>query len=94
VGTPLVFARTPDELAAALEGEPPTLVLVDLTTSGFDYDALFAALERVPAAPVLGYTTHALARVTQPLHGRCRRVVTKEALTQELPDLLQRGLAA
>ncbi len=41
---------------------------MDLTTSGWDYDALFAALERVPAAPVLGYTTHALARTTQPLH--------------------------
>jgi hypothetical protein len=48
----------------------------------------------VPAAPVLGYTTHALARTTQPLHARCRRVVTKETLTQELPELLQRGLAA
>ena len=55
---------------------------------------MFTALERVPAAPVLGYTTHALARTTQPLHARCRRVVTKEALTQELPELLQRGLAA
>jgi hypothetical protein len=48
----------------------------------------------VPAAPVLGYTTHALAGTTRPLHARCRRVVTKEALTQELPELLQRGLAA
>lgn len=94
VGTPLVFARTTDEVAAALEGEPPTLVIVDLTADGYDYDALFAALDRVPAAPVLGYTTHALARTTQPLHARCRRVVTKEALTQELAELLQRGLAA
>ena len=55
---------------------------------------MFTALERVPAAPVLGYTTHALARATEPLHTRCRRVVTKETLTQELPELLQRGLAA
>jgi hypothetical protein len=92
VGTPLVFARTPEELGAALEGDPPALVIVDLTTNGWDYEAIFAALERVPAA--LGYTTHALARTTQPLHARCRRVVTKEALTQELPELLQRGLAA
>ena len=67
---------------------------MDLTTSGWDYEAIFTALERVPAAPVLGYTTHALARTTQPLHARCRRVVTKEALTQELAELLQRGLAA
>jgi hypothetical protein len=43
---------------------------------------------------VVGFTTHALARATQPLHARCRRVVTKETLTQELPALLQHGLAA
>ena len=54
---------------------------MDLTTDGWDYEAIFTALERV-------------ARTTQPLHARCRRVVTKEALTQELPELLQRGLAA
>jgi hypothetical protein len=64
VGTPLAFARAPEELAAA------------------------------PDVPVLGFTTHALARATQPLHARCRRVVTKETLTQELPALLQHGLAA
>jgi hypothetical protein len=67
---------------------------VDLTTNGWDYDAIFTALERVPGAPVLGYTTHALASTTQPLHARCRRVVTKETLTKELSELLQRGLAA
>jgi hypothetical protein len=67
---------------------------VDLTTGALDYEAIFGALDRMPAAPVLGFTTHALARATQPLHGRCRRVVTKETLTQELPELLQRGLAA
>ena len=94
VGTPLVFARTPEELTTALQGEPPALVILDLTTNGWDYEAIFTALERVPAAPVLGYTTHALAGTTRPLHARCRRVVTKETLTQELPELLQRGLAA
>ena len=94
-GTPLVFARTPEEITAALAGsEPPSLVILDLTTSGWDYDALFAALAAAPDVPVLGFTTHALARTTQPLHARCRRVVTKETLTQELPALLQRGLAA
>ncbi|HEX6081237.1 MAG TPA: hypothetical protein VF197_16530 [Methylomirabilota bacterium] len=94
-GTPLVFARTPEEIAAALgAAEPPSLVILDLTTSGWDYEALFAALAAAPDVPVLGFTTHALARTTQPLHARCRRVVTKETLTQELPALLQRGLAA
>lgn len=94
VGTPLVFARTPEEIAAALAPDPPALAIVDLTTNGWDYDALFAALAAAPDVPVLGFTTHALARTTQPLHGHCRRVVTKETLTQELPGLLQHGLAA
>ena len=94
VGTPLVFARTPEEIAAALAPEPPALAIVDLTTNGWDYEALFAALAATPEVPVLGFTTHALARTTQPLHAHCRRVVTKETLTQELPGLLQHGLAA
>jgi CheY-like chemotaxis protein len=95
VGTPLTFARTPEELTKALQ-ESPDLVIVDLTTSGWDYEALFHALEAtaLPRPPVLGFTTHVLARATQPLHGRCTRVVTKETLTQELPDLLTRGVAA
>jgi predicted LPLAT superfamily acyltransferase len=94
VGTPLVFARTPEEIAAALAPDPPALAIVDLTTNGWDYDALFAAFAAAPDVPVLGFTTHALARTTQPLHAHCRRVVTKETLTQELPGLLQHGLAA
>lgn len=69
-------------------------MIVDLTTGGWDYEAIFDALAGAGGAPVLGFTTHALARETQPLHARCRRVVTKETLTQELPALLQRGLAA
>jgi hypothetical protein len=94
VGTPLTFARTPEEITTALSPDPPALAIVDLTTSGWDYDAIFGALAGAPAVPVLGFTTHALARATQPLHSRCRRVVTKETLTQELPALLQHGLAA
>ena len=41
---------------------------------------------------MLGYTTHVLARQTQPLHERCDRVVTKETLTQELPQILREGV--
>jgi hypothetical protein len=94
VGTPLAFARTPDELTAALS-EAPGLVILDLTTSGWDYELFFAAIDgAAQRPPVLGFTTHALARVTQPLHARCTRVVTKETLTQELPELLKTGVAA
>jgi CheY-like chemotaxis protein len=94
VGTPLTFARTPEELGTALT-EAPDLVILDLTTPGWDYAAFFAALDgAAPRPPVLGFTTHALARATQPLHDRCTRVVTKETLTHELPELLKTGVAA
>jgi len=90
-GVPLVFARSLQEIEAAL-ADGARLVLLDLT-GGFDYAAVFAALERAASTPpVLGYTTHALARQTQPWHARCGRVVTKETLTQELPELLREGL--
>ena len=70
-------------------------VLLDLT-GGFDYARVFAAVEALEAPrrpPVLAFTTHALARQTQPWHARCARVVTKETLTQELPALLRDGVA-
>ncbi|HLF48267.1 MAG TPA: hypothetical protein VJA45_02745 [Methylomirabilota bacterium] len=95
VGTPLVFVRTPEELGAELEGEKPALIILDLTTTGWDYPAFFARIaEKAPGLPVLGFTTHALARETQPLHARCARVVTKETLAQELPTILKQGRAA
>ena len=88
------FARTPEELEAAL-GDAPDLVLLDLTTRDWNYDAFFATLEAsLPPVPVLGFTTHALARHTQPLHARCSRVVTRETLTQELGRFLTQGIAA
>jgi hypothetical protein len=91
-GVPLEFARTPEDLAAAL-GSPPRFVLLDLT-GGFDYARMFEAIETAGRPPVLGFTTHALARQSQPWHARCERVVTKETLTQELPTLLRDGVAA
>ncbi len=95
VGTELVFARTPEELAAGLDCGKPSLVIIDLTSTGWEYGAFFGALEeKAQGVPLLGFTTHALARQTQPLHGRCARVVTKETLTAELPTILKEGLAA
>ncbi len=88
-GVRVEFARTPAEVEAAL-ARLPRLVLVDLT-AGYDYERLFAALA-AGRSPVLGCTTHALGRQTQPWHSRCDRVVTKETLTQELPRLLKEGV--
>ena len=88
-GVPVAFARTPEQLEAAL-APPPRFVLLDLT-AGYDYERVFKALDTA-RPPVLGFTTHALARQTQPWHARCARVVTKESLTQELPRLLREGV--
>ena len=86
----LTFTRTLEELAAGLPHA--RFVLLDLT-GGFDYERMLAAAEAA-GVPVLAFTTHALARETQPWHARCERVVTKETLTQELPRLLQQGVAS
>ena len=90
-GVPLVFARTPAEVAAAL-AQQPRMALIDLT-GGFDYGALFDALDTA-RPPVLAFTTHALAGHTRPWHARCDRVVTKETLTAELPQMLMQGIAS
>ena len=71
-GVPLAFARSVEELEAALPSGP-RFILLDLA-SGVDNAAVFSALDRVDPAqrpPVLGYTTHVLARQTQPWHARC-----------------------
>lgn len=94
-GVPLEFSRSVDELERALAGGT-RFVLLDLT-GGFDYERVFAAIDAVEPArrpPALAFTTHALARTTQPWHARCARVVTKETLTQELPTLLREGVAS
>ena len=90
-GVRVEFARTPEQIETAL-GRRPRLVLIDLT-AGYDYERLFSALGG-DRPPVLGYTTHAMGRQTQPWHARCDRVVTKETLTQELPRLLKEGVTA
>ena len=71
VGTPLSFARTPEEIAAALDPSSPQsadLAIVDLTTNGWDYDAIFTALDAAPGLPVLGFTL-AVSIVTALLFG-------------------------
>ncbi|MGH7335862.1 MAG: hypothetical protein ACREKS_24565 [Candidatus Rokuibacteriota bacterium] len=91
VGVPVVFARSPEELAQA-GGSAPRFALVDLTAD-LDYARIFAVAKQAQI-PVLAFTTHALARQTQPWHARCQRVVTKETLSQELGSLLQQGFGA
>jgi hypothetical protein len=88
---PLLMARSPEEVETAVQGAS-RFALLDLT-GGFDYERIFRALETA-RVPVLAFTTHVLARQTQPWHPRCARVITKETLTAELPTLLREGIAA
>jgi len=93
LGHPFRAVRTLEELEKGLAAGPG-LILVDLTASGLDLGAAFDAVDAAGRpAPVVGWTTHALAATTRPLHPRCDRVVTREALTAELPELLTRYLA-
>jgi hypothetical protein len=87
-------ARTVEDLRAGL-GDAHRLVMLDLTAQGLDLDAALAAIDGAGRpAPVLAWTTHALWKTTRPLHDRCDRVVTREQLTAELPELLRGYLGA
>ncbi len=89
LGYPCRRVGSVEELQAAL-GEAPSLVMVDLTAQGVDLEGALRALETAGRpAPVLAWTTHALWKTTRPLHDRCDRVVTREELTEKLPDLLR-----
>jgi len=82
-------ARSLDDLRAALERQP-ALVMIDLTSSDLDPDAALRAIDAAGRpAPVLGWSTHVLWKASKPLHDRFDRVVTREALTAELPELLR-----
>jgi len=94
LGYPFQAARSLDDLRAALRGRP-SLVMLDLTASGLDMDAALREIEAAGRpAPVLGWTTHVLWKTTKPFHDRCDRVVTRETLTDELPELLREYVEA
>ena len=89
LGYPCRTVRTIEELQGAL-AEAPGLVMVDLTAQGLDLDAALRAIEAAGRpAPVLAWSTHVLWKTTKPLHERCDRVVTREELTEKLPELLR-----
>jgi hypothetical protein len=88
LGRPCRVARSVEDFQARL-GESPGLLMMDLTAQGLDLEAALAAVEAAGRpAPLLAWTTHALWKSTRPLHARCDRVVTREELTEKLPELL------
>jgi hypothetical protein len=89
LGYPVRSAATVPELEAGL-AERPRLVMLDLAGRDLDLEGALAAIEAAGRpAPVLAWTTHALWKASRPLHDRCTRVITREQLTAELPDLLR-----
>ena len=94
LGYPFRAARSLEDLRAAL-ADRPGLVMLDLTASGLDLEGALRAIEDAGRpGPVLGWTTHVLWKTTKPLHDRCDRVVTREQLTEELPEILRGYLEA
>ncbi len=94
LGYPFRAARSLDDLRGALTGHP-SLVMLDLTASGLDLEGALQAIQDAGRpAPVLGWTTHVLWKTTKPFHDRCDRVVTREQLTEELPELLREYVEA
>jgi hypothetical protein len=92
LGIPIQFAASAPEFFGRLAATRPALMIVDLTLSGVDMEGLFERLGsegQPPAAPILGYTTHADWKRTGPLHDRCTRVVTKDTLSRSLAELMQ-----
>lgn len=92
LGYSIDVAGSSAEFLDKLAGASPSLIILDLTISGVDIPALLRQLREDPhqrAIPLLAYTTHADWKRTTPMHAECSRVVTKETLSHQLPDLIQ-----
>jgi hypothetical protein len=68
------------------------LIIADLTLDGGGGTALLECLtseaDRAGVA-ILGYTTHADWKRTEPRHHKYTKVVTKDTLSRQLPELIQ-----
>ncbi len=92
IGLPISFVGSSEEFLDRFRNTCPALVIADLTLDGVDMAALFAHLAAVAdqaTLPILGYTTHADWKRTEPLHDRCTKVVTKDTLSRSLAELMQ-----
>jgi 23S rRNA pseudouridine1911/1915/1917 synthase len=90
-GLPIQFAGSTEAFLDSFRKRRPALVIADLTLDGVDIAGLFEQLTteaHLTGVPILGYTTHADWKRTRPLHGRCTKVVTKDALSRSLAALI------
>jgi CheY-like chemotaxis protein len=92
LGWPIDFVGSAEECLDRFGKARPALVIADLTLNGIDMGALFeklAAEAYQVTVPILGYTTHADWKRTYTLHDKCTKVVTKDALSRNLAELMQ-----
>ncbi|MGH8058732.1 MAG: hypothetical protein ACREOH_16085 [Candidatus Entotheonellia bacterium] len=92
VGYSMHVAGSVGEFFDKLARTCPSLIILDLTISGVEIPPLLRQLREDPhqrAIPVLAYTTHADWKRTAPLHAECSRVVTKDTLSHQMPELIQ-----
>lgn len=87
-------ANSEEKLAGALRGEPPALLIVDLTFAAIDPPRRIAALkadEATRAIPILAFgphLDHAARKAAQ--DAGADRVVANSKLAEDLPELVAR----
>ena len=89
------MSRTTDDLIQKARALSPNLLIVDLTAEDVDLADRLTQLRgetQTAVIPLLGFTTHAAWKQTDPLHPLCNQVVTKEVFSRDLPALLQKYL--
>jgi len=89
---PCAIARDPEDLLNRVRQCSPCLVLMDFSHPVADWESLLAKVRSLldpHKGDLIAFTTHVAWKSTRPYHLFCHRVLTQEALVQELPTLLK-----
>lgn len=92
LGHPVIIASSEAAFAKRLQEARPPLIIVDLTMDDVDLEQLLKGLKENPETakvPILACTTHADWKRSRPFERWCDRMVTKDALSKHLPELIE-----
>jgi len=92
LGHQAVVVSGEEAFAARLRAAQPELVIIDLTMEGVDVEGVLQGIKEGPetaAISILAFTTHADWKRSEPLKPYCDRMVTKNMIVQQLPQLLE-----